>query len=157
MSVAARLKQTYYNVYKGENHCISKSGRFEKCLKCDFCKKVLDDGSRFLILSYFNNVNSESRENTRHESQNIHIDVCGQNWASPRWLSGKEFSWQCWRLGFDSWAGKIPWRRKWQPTPAFLPGEFQGQRSLVGSSLQVRKELNTTEVTQYSCMHNIQC
>ena len=30
------------------------------------------------------------------------------------------------------WVGKIPWRRKWQPTPVFLPGKFHGQRSLVG-------------------------
>ena len=35
------------------------------------------------------------------------------------------------RQGSDPWVGKIPWRRKWQPTPAFLPGEFHGQRSLV--------------------------
>ncbi len=33
---------------------------------------------------------------------------------------------------FDLWVGKIPWRRAWQPTPVFLPGESQGQRSLVG-------------------------
>ena len=33
---------------------------------------------------------------------------------------------------FDSWVRKIPWRREWQPTPVFLPGEFHGQRSLVG-------------------------
>jgi len=38
-------------------------------------------------------------------------------------------------LGFDSWVGKIPQRRKWQPTPVFFPGEFHGQRSLVGDSL----------------------
>ena len=30
---------------------------------------------------------------------------------------------QCERLGFDPWVGKIPWRRAWQPTPVFLPGE----------------------------------
>ena len=30
---------------------------------------------------------------------------------------------QCWRPGFDPWVGKIPWRRAWQPTPVFLPGE----------------------------------
>ena len=41
---------------------------------------------------------------------------------------------QCRRHGFDSWVGKIPWRRKWQPTPVFLPGESHGQRSLVGYS-----------------------
>ena len=33
---------------------------------------------------------------------------------------------------FDPWVGKIPWRRVWQPTPVFLPGESHGQRSLVG-------------------------
>ena len=38
------------------------------------------------------------------------------------------------RQGFDPWVGKIPWSRKWQPTPVFLPGESHGQRSLVGSS-----------------------
>ena len=34
------------------------------------------------------------------------------------------------RSGFDPWVGKVPWRRKWQPTPIFLPREFHGQRSL---------------------------
>ena len=36
---------------------------------------------------------------------------------------------------FDSWVGRIPWRREWQPTPVFLPGESRGQRSLAGCSL----------------------
>ena len=35
---------------------------------------------------------------------------------------------------FDPWVGKIPWRRKWQPTPVFLPGKSHGQRSLGGQS-----------------------
>ena len=39
------------------------------------------------------------------------------------------------------------WRRKWQPTPVFLPGESQGQGSLVGCPLWGRTELDTTEVT----------
>jgi len=38
------------------------------------------------------------------------------------------------RDGFYSWAGKIPWRRKWHLTPVFLPGKFHGQRSLMGYS-----------------------
>ena len=33
---------------------------------------------------------------------------------------------------WETWARKIPWRRDWQPTPVFLPGEFHGQRSLGG-------------------------
>ena len=44
---------------------------------------------------------------------------------------------------------KIPWRRKWQPTPVFLPGESHGQRSLVGYSPQGRKESDTTERLHY--------
>ena len=40
------------------------------------------------------------------------------------------------------------WRKKWQPTPVFLPGESQGQRSLVGCRLWSHTELDTTEVTQ---------
>ena len=34
--------------------------------------------------------------------------------------------------GFNPWVGKIPWRRKWQLTPIFLPGKFHGQGSLEG-------------------------
>ena len=41
--------------------------------------------------------------------------------------------------------GKIPWKRKWQPTPVFLPGEFHGQRSLVCYSLWGCKKSDTTE------------
>ena len=41
--------------------------------------------------------------------------------------------------------GKLPWRRKWQPTAAFLPGESHGQRSLAGYSPRGRKESDTTE------------
>ena len=44
-----------------------------------------------------------------------------------------------------SLVGKIPWRRKWLPTPVFLPGESHGQRSLAGCGLWGRKESNTTE------------
>ena len=45
----------------------------------------------------------------------------------------------------NPWVGKIPWRRKWQPTPVFLPGESHGQRSLVGYSPWGPKESDMTE------------
>ena len=54
------------------------------------------------------------------------------------WVSSKESACQCRRRkrpGFDPWVGKIPWRRKWQPTPVSLPGESHGRRSLVGYNL----------------------
>ena len=47
----------------------------------------------------------------------------------------------------DAWVEKIPWRRKWQPTPVFLPGESHGQRSLVGYSPWGCKTLEMTECT----------
>ena len=49
-----------------------------------------------------------------------------QSWGFPGGASGKESICQCRRLRkceFDLWIGKIPWRRKWQPTPVFLPGK----------------------------------
>ena len=48
---------------------------------------------------------------------------------------------------FNNWVRKIPWRRKWQPTPVFLPGETQGRQSLVGCRLWDRTESDMTEVT----------
>jgi len=62
-------------------------------------------------------------------------------WASQV-ASGKEPTCQCRRhkrYRFSPWVGKIPWRgipwrREWQPTPVFLPGESHGQRSLMGYS-----------------------
>ena len=51
----------------------------------------------------------------------------------PGGAGGKESICQCRRLkrpGFNPWVGKIPWRRAWQPTPAFLPGESHGQSCL---------------------------
>ena len=54
------------------------------------------------------------------------------------------------RPRFDPSVRKIPWRRKWQPTPVFLPGEFHEQRSLVGYSPWGRRELDKTV---HACMH----
>ena len=59
-----------------------------------------------------------------------------------------ESAWQCRRCkrcGFEPWLRKLPWRRKWQPTPVFLPGKCYGQRSLAGCSPRVHKESDMTE------------
>ena len=74
----------------------------------------------------------------------------------PRWLSGKESGCQCRRhkrWWYDPRVGKIPWRRKLQPTPVFLPGEFHGQRSQVGGSPWGHKELDTTEQLTHTHTH----
>ena len=61
---------------------------------------------------------------------------------------GKESPGQCRRCEFDPLVAKIPWRRKWQPTPVFLPGKFHGQRSLVGYSTWGPKRVRHDWVTK---------
>ena len=51
---------------------------------------------------------------------------------------------------FNPRVGKIPWRRKWQPTPVFLPGESRGQRRLMGYSPWGHEESDMTEMTQHT-------
>ena len=77
----------------------------------------------------------------------------------PRWLGGKEPACQCRRhkrRGFSPWVGKIPWRRAWQPTPVFLPGESRGPRSLagysrlIGSTLRRASESDRAEVASHA-------
>ena len=63
----------------------------------------------------------------------------------PCWSRRERSRLQCRRPGISPWEGQIPWRRAWQPTPVFLPGEPHGLRSLVGCSPRGCKELDTTE------------
>ena len=66
----------------------------------------------------------------------------------PKQLSGKESACRCRqdrRCGFDSWVGEIPWRRKCQPIPVFLPEKSHAQRSLVDYSPWTHKESDMTE------------
>ena len=58
----------------------------------------------------------------------------------PLWLSWERICPQCGRPGFNTWVGKIPWRRERLPTPVFWPGEFHGLYSPWGC-----KELDTTD------------
>ena len=90
----------------------------------------------------------ESNQRRRVNTSAFGAGVCqsiyllpAKGWRGlPWWLRGKESACQCGRQGFDPWVGKIRWRRKWQPTPVCLPGEFHGQRSLVGYSPCGHKE-----------------
>ena len=79
------------------------------------------------------------------------------------WHSGKESACsrrRCQRLkrlGFDPWVGKIPWSRKWQLVPVFLPGKFPAQRNLPGYVHRVAK--NQTRLSDWATerahTHNI--
>ena len=54
------------------------------------------------------------------------------------------------RLEFNPWVRKIPLRRKWQPTPVFLPGEFHGKRSLLGYSPWGHKQSDMAEQLKHT-------
>ena len=99
---------------------------------------------------------SKDLQEARHLMEGLgechNLLVAEQTAGFPGGTSGEEPSCQCRRhkrLGFDPWVRKIPWRRVWQPTPGFLPEEFQshGQGSLVGYSLWGCKESDMTEAT----------
>ena len=67
------------------------------------------------------------------------------NWRNGSSEGKESVCLQCRRPGFDPWARKIPWRRKWQSTPVLLPGKSHGQRSLADYSPWDRKESDPTE------------
>ena len=81
------------------------------------------------------------------------INYLQQRKGFPGGASGKQSTCQCRRPSFDPWVGKIPWRRKWLPTPVFLSGEFHGQRSLADYSPWSHKEADTTEWLIFSLSH----
>ena len=108
-------------------------GSFSFCLKRGFHEAFFHEALLVIYPLFF--------------SQNIFILHSGFKGLS-KWLSGKESACQCRRcrrLGFNPCVRKISWSSKWQPTPVFLPGTFQGQGSLVGCSPYGRRESDMTE------------
>ena len=74
-----------------------------------------------------------------------HNEASNQSKGFPDGSVSERIRLQCRSPGFNPWVGKIPWRRKWQPIPVFLPGKSQGQRSLAPYSPWHHKQLDTTE------------
>ena len=60
-------------------------------------------------------------------------------------------------IHIDIYVVKLPWRRKWQPTPVFPPGESHGWRSLMGYSPRGCKELDTTERLNFQQAYKMCC
>ena len=77
-------------------------------------------------------------------------------WLSQRpWFSGKESACQHRRCRFNPWVRKTPWRRKWEPTPVFLPGEFHGQWGLADYSPWGHKRIgHDLGSKQHSVIHH---
>jgi len=71
--------------------------------------------------------------------------LCLNPLGFPGGSDGKEFAFDAGDLGSIPRSGMISWRREWQPTPVFLPGEFHAERSLVGYSTWGHREVDATE------------
>ena len=109
-----------------DNH-LENDGSFERCVLC--VASLTQKGSSW-----------------RYYDVTMSLTSAVMRTGLPWWLSGKESPCQRRRLRLDPWVRKIAWKRKWQPTPVFLPGESHGQRSLAGYSPWGSKELsNLTE------------
>ena len=82
----------------------------------------------------------------------LHISCCVLGF--PGGTSGKEFACNAGDVTdvFDPWVGKVPWRRAWQPTPVFLPGESHGQKSLASYSLWGHEE---SDMTEWACTYSV--
>ena len=78
------------------------------------------------------------------------IGTCLEFWYTPDGLAGRLWCIRHKRLRFDPWVRKIPWRRKWQPTPVFLPGEPHRQRSLADCGPWGHKETDTEWLSMYA-------
>ena len=138
---------------------------------------VLERAFPIIILDY-NLLNIHLPREIKNSSEaKIKSDKCfppyckAQNMAESRFTNmqlQKIFSSQCFqkynfaslnrhlfysRCGFGPWSRKIPWRRKWQPTPGFLPGKCHVQRSLVGYSPWGRKGVRHTWETEHHQQH----
>ena len=93
-------------------------------------------------------VNKEANQSILEGTSALEKDVDLRSASDIWWLTGKEPACQYRRHKshrFDPWVKRIPWRRKWQPPPVFLPGKVHGQRSLVGYSPWGHKELGKSE------------
>jgi len=89
---------------------------------------------------------------SRHNPRSLVPWTTTFGWSLPRWLSSNESICQCRRRRFHPCIRKIP-RRKWQPTPVFVPGKPHGQRSVVGCCPQgyiVRHNFSTKQQQQLS-------
>ena len=131
-----------YNFISGHQVCGSPLPHTSHVILCRNQLGVLQFNS-VLTLTAWNSIRSH-----RFKAQSPKMRFPGGS-------DGKESACQCRRCrrcGFDPWVGKIPWRRKWQPSPVSLPEKSHGQRSLAGYSpwslKRVRHNLATKQQQQ---------
>ena len=119
-----------------------KEGREDQSMENMSCEAV---GTEHLFSKrYHSFVNQSGSVTQSHHLKSFSVNMYPSP-GLPQWLSGTESTCQCRRCRFNPWLRKIPRRRKWQPTPVFLPRKSHGQRSLEGYSPWGLKESDTTQ------------
>ena len=111
---------------------------------CDYLEIAIN-GLSTSKEEFLKNTTTSGKKRSKIPNNHLHKLDKNMGW----WLSGKESGCQCKRCRFDPWVRKSPWRRKCQPTPVFLPGKSQEQRSLVGYSPWDGKRIGHNLVTKY--------
>jgi len=91
-----------------------------KSFQCSCMENPMDRGA-WLGVGGYSPLDCKESDMT----EQLTLDYLMFSLGLPRWLRSKESTCQCRRCWFNCWIGKIPWRRKWQPTPVFLPGKSQ--------------------------------
>ena len=127
--LAPQIQDSVITLQQSPNYLVPGTGFVEDNISTDRVGIWFQDDSRILHLSHIFFL----------------IQCCHWSDRRCRWLSGGESACKCKRPRFDSWVGKNCWRRKWQPTPVFLPGKSHGQRSLAGYRLWDHKRSDTTQ------------
>ena len=132
-------KQQYIHRHRKQTYSYWRGGRRQN---------TLDVWNNRYTLLYIRQVTNEGRPySAENYPQYIALTYKGKEYEKrlcvcacvcvyrdfPSGSDGKESA----HTGFSPWVRKIPWRREWQPTPVFLPGESHGQRSLAGYNLWV--------------------
>ena len=113
---------------------------------CGNMKPLIPEGIEYLRLLWAQQGNSWSWCQGFQRLLQELLRAKRPSWGFPGGSDGRVCL-QCRRPGFDPQFEKIPWRRAWQPTPVFLPGESHGQKNLASYSPWGCKELDTNETT----------
>ena len=125
----------HFNTYNSLNWVRQKSSKFYKEWLLHDIRKEL----QYTHLTKTNNIHTHNAPKLTcsiHTNKGMNVlenkgSVFLQSHFTGQW-GGKVFACPFRRPGLDSWVGKTPCGRKWQPTPLFLPGESHGQRRLAG-------------------------
>ena len=116
----------YVGQFKMVEHII-ETLKGENLIGAEKKKNEFIMAKNFLKLKRYQIIVLESSENIKQN--NAHRYVYLQGFPGSSGIKNPPVMQE---MGFSSWVGKIPLRRKWQPTPVFLPGKSHGQRSLAG-------------------------